>query len=70
MGRPRPPRRWRQRSRGAEEVLSCPVLSFPLFVLAVGDGRFLFPFVRRVVGGRRLGMPHYDYASWSKVGKG
>ena len=47
-------------------------MSFPFFalVLAWRRVRFLLPFVRRVLGGRRLGIPHYDCASWSEVGKG
>ena len=32
--------------------------------------RFLFSFVRRIMGIRSPGIPHYDCASWSGVGKG
>ena len=32
--------------------------------------RLYFSFVRRTMGRRSLGIPHYNCASWSEVGKG
>ena len=68
-GRPRPPKRWRQGSREVEGVLSGPFLPFSLFG---GVVKSVFPlFLRQASsGGRRLGIPHYDCASWSEGGKG
>ena len=67
---------WTGRGNGDRGIVGwrgpCPVHSFLFlfFVLAGRCVRFLFPFVSRILGGRRLGIPCYDCASWSEVGKG
>ena len=38
------------------------------FVVAEGMAFSLFSFVRRIMGRRRLGTPHYNCANWFGVG--
>ena len=56
---------WRWRSRGRTTLFS-PFFSF----LLCYDFCFLFSLVRRFMGGRSTGIPHYNRASWFGVGKG
>ena len=48
------------------------VIFFPLSFLVLKGrvGAFSLSFVWRDLGRRRTGMPHFDCASWSGVGKG
>ena len=44
--------------------------SFVFLLTRVGGWAFSLSFCQAAPGGRRAGIPHYDCASWSEVGKG
>ena len=63
-GPSRRPWRWRWRSRGRSALFS------PFLFFSYLADFSSFPCVRRLMGRRRFGTPHYNRASWFEVGKG
>ena len=61
-----------QRGRGwaRPSPLEFTFLLFLFSFVRRNEGVFSFSFVRRIIGRRSPGTPHYDRASWSGVGKG
>ena len=56
-----------RRRTGQAVLLGCTFSFVFFFCLAEMKASFSFSFVRRVMGRRSSGIPHYDCASWSGV---